>query len=33
MARRKTITRDQILTAAYQVISEKGFSHFTARNI
>mgnify|MGYP002128688326 CR=1 FL=1 len=33
MARRKTITRDQILTAAHQVISEKGFSHFTARNI
>lgn len=33
MARKKTITRDQILTAAHQVISEKGFSHFTARNI
>ncbi|MHC5269058.1 TetR/AcrR family transcriptional regulator [Enterococcus sp. LJL98] len=33
MARKKTITRDQILNAAHQVISEKGFSHFTARNI
>lgn len=33
MARKKTITRDQILVAAHQVISDKGFSHFTARNI
>ena len=33
MARKKTITREQILVAAHQVISDKGFSHFTARNI
>ena len=33
MARKKTITRDQILVAAHQVISDRGFSHFTARNI
>lgn len=33
MARKKTITREQILNASHQVISEKGFSHFTARNI
>ncbi len=33
MARKKTITREQILTAAYQVIADNGFSHFTARNI
>ncbi|MGI6155377.1 MAG: TetR/AcrR family transcriptional regulator [Enterococcus lemanii] len=33
MARKKTITREQILIAAYQVIADNGFSHFTARNI
>ncbi len=33
MARKKTITRDQILNAAYEVVSKEGFSHFTARNI
>ncbi|HIX69461.1 MAG TPA: TetR/AcrR family transcriptional regulator [Candidatus Enterococcus stercoravium] len=33
MARKKTITRDQILDAAYAVVSTEGFSRFTARNI
>lgn len=33
MARRKTITRDQILNAAYDVVATEGFSRFTARNI
>lgn len=33
MARRKTITRDQILHAAYEVVANEGFSKFTARNI
>lgn len=33
MARKKTITRDQILDAAYDVVAKEGFSHFTARNI
>ncbi|MGY3765914.1 TetR/AcrR family transcriptional regulator [Vagococcus vulneris] len=33
MARRKTITREHILDATYQVISTEGFSGFTARNI
>lgn len=33
MARKKTITRDQILNAAYEVVAENGFSKFTARNI
>ncbi|AYW48208.1 TetR/AcrR family transcriptional regulator [Tetragenococcus osmophilus] len=33
MARKKTITRDQILEAAYEVVAKEGFSKFTARNI
>ncbi|GAA3021508.1 TetR/AcrR family transcriptional regulator [Tetragenococcus solitarius] len=33
MARKKTITRDQILKAAYEVVAKEGFSKFTARNI
>ncbi|HLQ40492.1 MAG TPA: TetR/AcrR family transcriptional regulator [Tetragenococcus sp.] len=33
MARKKTITRDQILDAAYEVVAKEGFSKFTARNI
>ncbi len=33
MARKKTITRDQILNAAYQLVATEGFSKFTARNI
>ncbi|WP_314065779.1 TetR/AcrR family transcriptional regulator [uncultured Vagococcus sp.] len=33
MARRKTITKDQILTAAYDIVATEGFSRFTARNI
>ncbi|MGV3083131.1 TetR/AcrR family transcriptional regulator [Enterococcus dispar] len=33
MARKKTITRDQILNAAYDVVATDGFSRFTARNI
>ncbi|WP_461226826.1 TetR/AcrR family transcriptional regulator [Lacticaseibacillus suihuaensis] len=33
MARKKTITRDQILTAAYELVVEEGFKRFTARNI
>lgn len=33
MARRKTITREQILNAAFQVVATEGFAHFTARNI
>ncbi|BCA86083.1 TetR family transcriptional regulator [Enterococcus saigonensis] len=31
--RRKVYTKDQILKAAYEVISKDGFSKFTARNI
>ncbi|GMA47608.1 TetR/AcrR family transcriptional regulator [Tetragenococcus muriaticus] len=33
MARKKTITRNQILEAAYEVVAKEGFSKFTARNI
>lgn len=33
MARKKTITKDQILTAAYDIVATEGFSRFTARNI
>lgn len=33
MARKKTITRDQILDAAYKVVAKEGFAKFTARNI
>lgn len=33
MARKKTITRNQILNATYEVIRTEGFSGFTARNI
>lgn len=33
MARKKTITKNQILNAAYEVVSTEGFSKFTARNI
>lgn len=33
MARRKTITRENILSAVYDVISTEGFEGFTARNI
>ena len=31
--RRKVYTKDQILKAAYEVISKDGFGKFTARNI
>ena len=30
MARKKTITKEQILTAAYEVVATEGFSNFTA---
>jgi AcrR family transcriptional regulator len=33
MARHKSITRDQILAAAYKLVVAEGFSKFTARNI
>ncbi|MGX7174314.1 TetR/AcrR family transcriptional regulator [Enterococcus ratti] len=33
MARKKTITKDQILAAAFEVATSEGFSKFTARNI
>ncbi|MGX6962750.1 TetR/AcrR family transcriptional regulator [Vagococcus xieshaowenii] len=33
MARRKTITKDQVLNAAYSLVSTEGFDKFTARNI
>ncbi|MCX2455478.1 TetR/AcrR family transcriptional regulator [Lacticaseibacillus nasuensis] len=33
MARRKTITREMILDAAYGLVVEEGFTHFTARGI
>lgn len=33
MARKKTITREQILKAAHDVVATEGFSRFTARNI
>lgn len=33
MARRKVITRAQILTAAYDLVAQEGFQRFTARNI
>lgn len=33
MARRKTITREHIARASYDLVVNQGFSHFTARNI
>ena len=33
MARKKTITKEQILAAAYEVAATEGFTRFTARNI
>lgn len=33
MARKKTITREHILSAVYEVVSTEGFGGFTARNI
>lgn len=33
MARRKTITKDQILNAAYALVATEGFDKFTARNV
>ncbi|WP_155828545.1 TetR/AcrR family transcriptional regulator [Schleiferilactobacillus shenzhenensis] len=33
MARRKMITRDMILTSAYDLVVKDGFNNFTARNI
>lgn len=33
MARRKVITREQILNAAYDLVAQEGFQKFTARNI
>ena len=33
MPRKKTITREQILKAAHEVVASEGFSKFTARNI
>lgn len=33
MARKKTITKKQILAAAYEVAATEGFTRFTARNI
>ncbi|MCI1919097.1 TetR/AcrR family transcriptional regulator [Enterococcus hirae] len=33
MARKKTITKEQILDAAYNLVKNEGFSRFTARNI
>lgn len=33
MARKKTITKDHILNAAYEIVATEGFSRFTARNI
>lgn len=33
MARKKTITKQQILNAAYDVVKTEGFGGFTARNI
>ncbi|MBF8807700.1 MAG: TetR/AcrR family transcriptional regulator [Enterococcus lacertideformus] len=33
MARKKTITKDQILAAAFEVATTEGFAKFTARNI
>ena len=33
MARRKTITREDILEAAFQLVASEGFGHFTARNV
>jgi len=33
VARKKTITREQILEAAYNLVKTEGFAHFTARNI
>lgn len=33
MARKKTITRDDILNAAFKVVANEGFAHFTARNV
>ncbi|MGX7198457.1 TetR/AcrR family transcriptional regulator [Enterococcus nangangensis] len=33
MARRKTITREDILEAAFKLVASEGFGHFTARNV
>ena len=33
MARKKTITKDQILKATYELVAKEGLSKFTARNI
>lgn len=33
MARRKTITREDILQAAFKLVSQEGFGHFTARSV
>lgn len=33
LARKKTITRDNILNAAFDLVVEQGFSNFTARNL
>lgn len=33
MARRKTITREDILNAAFKLVATEGFGHFTARNV
>lgn len=33
MARRKTITREDILDAAFKLVATEGFGHFTARNV
>ena len=33
MARKKTITKEQILSAAYEVATTEGFSRFTARTV
>lgn len=33
MVRKKTITKEQILAAAYEVAATEGFTRFTARNI
>lgn len=33
MARKKTITKEQILTATYELVAKEGLGKFTARNI
>ena len=33
MARKKTITKEQILKATYELVAKEGLSKFTARNI